>query len=128
MHKRSRFALIPVLAVGVLLVGCGDDDSSSGSTSSTSPSTSSAEQSVDSAVSDCSEEAKKLGGAGGSALEAACTSVGDSAKKALESGSESTKAALTSAASSCNSTVSQLPKGTAQDSLTKLCDALASAD
>jgi hypothetical protein len=54
--------------------------------------------------------------------------LGDSATKALESGSENVKEALSKAASSCKSAVGQLPKGEAQDALSSLCDALASAE
>ena len=121
-----RYSWISAAVICALLaVGCGDDDDSD---TSTSASSSSAEQSVDSAVKSCTEQAKQIGGSAGTALEASCTSIGDSAKKALSSGSESAKEALSSAASSCKSAVGQLPKGDAQQALSSLCDALASAE
>lgn len=119
--------ILAVVACALLAAGCGDDDDSSTSTS-TSSSASSAEQSVDSAVKSCTDQAKQIGGSAGTALEASCTSIGDTAKKALSSGSESAQKALSSAASSCKSAVGQLPQGDAQKALSSLCDALASAE
>ena len=118
----SRRARMPSIGAG-----CGDDDETTTSSTSTSAG-SSAEQTVDQAVKSCSDEASQLGGSAGTALASACTSVGKTATQALSSGSEDAKQALSQAASSCKSAVNQLPSGQAPDALTKLCDAIASAE
>jgi hypothetical protein len=121
-----RFSAIPVLVVWALFaVGCGDDDDD---TTTTTSAAENAEQTVDSAVQSCTDQAQQLGGSAGTALGAACTTVGDTTKKALSSGSEDVKQALSQAESSCKSAVSQLPSGEAQDALSKLCNSIASAE
>ena len=126
---RHRFhaiaALMALFVCALIAAGCGGDDDET--TTTTSPEAS-AEQRVDAAVKSCSDEAQQLGGAAGTALGSACTSVGTSVKQALSSGGENVKQALSSAASSCRSAVQQLPSGQAQDALTKLCDSVASAE
>jgi hypothetical protein len=117
--------LMALLACGLIAAGCGDDDDE---TTTTTSAVENAEQTVDSAVQSCSDEAQQLGGQVGTALESACTSVGSAATQALSSGSEDVKQALSSAASSCNSAVDSLPSGQAQDALSKLCDSIASAE
>jgi hypothetical protein len=127
--RRLRFhtsvALAAMFACAVIAVGCGGDDDET--TTTTSPGAS-AEQRVDAAVKSCSDEAQQLGGTAGTALEGACTSVGDTAKQALSTGEENVKQALSKAERSCKSAVGQLPSGQAQDALTKLCNAIASAE
>lgn len=109
----------------LIAAGCGGDDDET--TTTTSPEAS-AEQRVDAAVKSCSDEAQQLGGTAGTALEGACTSVGDTAKQALSTGGEDVKQALSKAERSCKSAVGQLPSGQAQDTLSKLCNAIASAE
>ena len=123
---------VPVFVVCALIaVGCGDDDDD---TTTTTSAAESAEQTVDSAVQSCTDQAQQLGGSAGTALQAACTSVGDTTKKALSSGkaprngSEDVKQALSQAESSCKSAVGQLPSGEAQDALSTLCGSIASAE
>ena len=127
MRRAVTATAILALAVsGATWAGCGDDDDET--TTTTGSAASSAEQKVDAAVKSCSDEAQQLGGAAGTALGSACTSVGTSVKQALSSGGENVKQALSSAASSCRSAVQQLRSGQAQDALTKLCDSVASAE
>lgn len=124
-HRWYGLAGLAVLCVWALIAaGCGGNDET---ITTTSP-TASAEQRVDSAVQSCSNEAQQLGGTAGTALKAACTSVGDATKQTLSSGGKDVKQALSQAAKSCRSTVGQLPSGQAQDALSKLCDAIASAE
>ncbi len=117
--------LMALLVAALIAVGCGDDDDDGATT--TTP-TESAEQTIDSAVQSCSDEAQQLGGQAGTALAAACTSVGTAATQALSSGSEDVQQALSQAESSCKSAVGQLPAGEAQDTLSSLCDSIASAE
>ena len=76
----------------------------------------------------CTDEAQQLGGAAGTALEGACTAVGTEANQAIDAGGENVEQALSNAEKSCKSAVNQLPSGQAQDALTQLCDAIASAE
>ena len=126
---RPRFhavaALTALFVCALIAAGCGDDDDETTTTTSAGES---AQQSVDAAVKSCSDEAQQLGGAAGTALGSACTSVGNTAKQALSSGGEQAQQALSKAESSCKSAVGQLPSGQAQDALSKLCDAIASAE
>ena len=131
--RGARFlatAVIATLLVGALaMAGCGDDDDGT-TTTTTSTSTSSAasaEKKIDTAVQSCSDQAQQLGGAAGTALASACTSVGDTTKQALSTGGEQVTQALSQAARSCESAVGQLPSGQAQDALSSLCDAIKSA-
>ncbi len=117
-------ALTALFACALLAVGCGDDDE----TTTTTSAGESAQQTVDTAVKSCSDEAEQLGGAKGTALASACTSIGNTAKQALSTGGEEAKQALSQAASSCKSAVGQLPSGQAQDALSKLCDVIAGAE
>ena len=117
-------ALTALLICALTAAGCGGDDETSTSTSNEGT----AQQKVDAAVQSCSDEAQQLGGVAGTALDGACTSVGKEANQALRTGQESATQALSKAASSCKSTVGQLPSGQAQNALSKLCDALASAE
>ena len=119
-------AILALALSGATWAGCGDDDDET--TTTTGSAAAAAEQNVDAAVKSCSDEAEQLGGAAGTALGSACTSVGTSVKQALSSGGENVKQALSSAASSCRSAVQQLPSGQAQDALMKLCDSVASAE
>lgn len=114
-----------LLVSGLIAVGCGDDDESTSTTGSTAQS---ATQTVDAAVKSCSDEAQQLGGAAGTALESACTSVGATAKQALSSGSANAQEALSKAEDSCSTAVDQLPSGEAQDALSQLCDSISSAE
>ncbi len=126
-HRWYATAGLAALTASVLIAaGCGSSSSDTTATTST-PSAASAQQKVDSAVKSCNNEAQKLGGVAGTALQGACTAVGNSAKQAISSGSANAKQALSQAASSCNTSVGQLPPGQAQDTLKKLCTALASA-
>ena len=117
--------LVALLVCGLIAAGCGGDDDET--TTTTSPEAS-AEQTVDSAVKSCTDEAQQLGGTAGTALEGACTSVGDTAKQALSEGGEKATQALSKAERSCKSAVGQLPPGQAQDALSKLCDSIAGAE
>ena len=122
----SLTAIAALLICALAVVGCGDDDDGTTTTTSTS-SDASAQKKIDAAVQSCSDQAQQLGGAAGTALASACTSVGDSAKQALSSGGEQVEQALSQAAQSCESAVGQLPSGQAQAALTSLCDAIKSA-
>ncbi len=129
MRGHSWYAiagLTTLFACALIASGCGSSGSST-TTATTTPSAASAQQKVDSAVESCSNEAQQLGGVAGTALDGACTAVGNSAKQTLSSGSANAKQALSEAASSCRTAVGQLPPGQAQNGLSKLCDALASA-
>ena len=125
--RRDRLFLIGAIAALLVCVipmaGCGGDDDETTTTTSTSSATSE----IDAAVQSCSDQAQQLGGAEGTALASACTSVGDTAKQALSSGGEEAEQALSQAASSCESEVGTLPAGEAQDALSSLCDAIKSA-
>ena len=121
----ASVALTALFVCALIAAGCGGDDDET--TTTTSPGES-AEQRVDAAVKSCTDEAQQLGGTAGTALEGACTSVGDSATQALSTGGEDVKQALSKAERSCKSAVGQLPSGQAQDALTKLCNAIASAE
>ena len=127
--RRHRFHAMAVLtalsACALIAAGCGGDDDE---TTTTTSAGAAAEQKVDAAVKSCSDEAQQLGGTEGTALEAACTSVGDTTKQALSTGGGDVKQALSKAERSCKSAVGQLPSGQAQDALTKLCNAIASAE
>jgi hypothetical protein len=63
-----------------------------------------------------------------SVAESAWTSVGNTANQALSEGGEGATQALSKAESSCKSAVGQLPLDQAQDALSKLCNAIASAE
>ncbi len=126
-HRSYAVAgLTALVACALVAAGCGDDETTTTTTSSSAAAT--AEEKVDAAVKSCSDQAQQLGGAAGTALGSACTSVGNTVKQALSSGGEDVKQALSQAASSCRSAVGQLPSGEAQDALSKLCDAVASAE
>jgi hypothetical protein len=128
--RRHRFdaslGLTMLCVCALAAAGCGGDDDDEATT--TTSATAAAEQKVDAAVKSCSDEAQQLGGTAGTALGTACTSVGNTTKQALSAGGENVKQALSQAESSCKSAVGQLPSGQAQDELTKLCDAISSAE
>ena len=116
-------ALTTLFACALIAAGCGGDDETTTSTSALE----SEQQSIDAAITSCKEEAQQLSGAAGTALESACTSVGNSAKQVLNTGGEDVEQALSDAAGSCKNQVGQLPSGQAQDALSNLCDAMATA-
>jgi hypothetical protein len=118
--------LVALSACALIATGCGGGGGDS-TTTTTSP-VASAQQTVDSAVTSCTNEAQQVGGTAGTTLEGACTLVGTSAKQALSKGGANAKKALSQAESSCRSAVAALPSGQAQDALSKLCDAVASAE
>jgi hypothetical protein len=130
--RRPRFDVIlgltMLFACALIAAGCGGDDDDDEATTTNTSATAAAEEKVDAAVQSCSDEAQQLGGTAGTALESACTSVGDTANETLSTGGGDVKQALSQAESSCKSAVAQLPSGQAQDELTKLCDAIASAE
>ncbi len=117
-------ALTALFVCALIAAGCGDDDDETTTTSAGE----NAKQTVDQAVTSCTDEAQQLGGAAGTALEGACTAVGTEAKEAIDAGGENVEQALSKAEKSCKSAVNQLPSGQAQDALTQLCDAIASAE
>ena len=123
-HRSHATAALTALVVCALLAsGCGGDDETT-----TSPSAlENEQQSIDAAIKSCKDEAQQLGGAAGTALEGACTSVGNSANQVLNTGGEAVEQALSDAAGSCKNQVGQLPSGQAQDALSNLCDAMATA-
>ena len=118
-------AVLAMAATFALAAGCGDDDAE---TTTTTSAEENAEQTVDAAVKSCSDEAQQLGGAAGTALGSACTSVGNTAKQAVSKGGKEADKALKNAETSCKSAVGQLPSGQAQDALTQLCNAIASSE
>ena len=91
------------------------------------PPVKSEQQSVDAAIASCKDEAQQLGGAAGTALGSACTSVGNTATQVFNAGGEDVDQALSDAAGSCSNEVGQLPSGQAQNALSNLCDAMATA-
>ena len=118
-------ALTALFACALIAAGCGDDDDETTTTTSAGEN---AKQTVDAAVTSCTDEAQQLGGAAGTALEGACTAVGTEANQAIDAGGENVEQALSTAETSCKGAVNQLPSGQAQDALTQLCDAIASAE
>jgi len=121
-HRSYATAALTALVVGALIAaGCGGDETTTAATGG------SAKQNVDAAVTSCTDAAQQLGGAAGTALGSACTSVGNTAKQVLNTGGEDVEQALSDAAGSCKNEVGQLPSGQAQDALSNLCDAMATA-
>jgi hypothetical protein len=116
-------ALTALIACALIAAGCGDDDETTTTTVGEN-----AQQTVDTAVASCTDEANQLGGAAGTALEGACTAVGDEANQAISEGGENVEQALAKAEDTCKSSVNQLPAGQAQDALTQLCTAISSAE
>ena len=132
MRRDRLFAIAAIatlLACALPIAGCGgdDDETTAAATTTSTSSDASAQERIDTAVQSCSDQAQQLGGAAGTALASACTSVGNEAKQALSTGGEQVEQALSEAASSCESTVGQLPEGQAQDALSSLCEAIKSA-
>ena len=123
-HRSPLVAALTLFVCALIAAGCGDDDDETTTTTSAGDA---AEEKIDAAVKSCSDEAQQLGGAAGTALGSACTSVGNTAKQALSSAGSDVKKALSQAESSCKSAVGNLPSGQAQDALSKLCDAISSA-
>jgi hypothetical protein len=124
-HWHAIAGLTVLFACALIAAGCGGDDETT--TATTTSAGGDAAQSIDAAVKSCSDEAQQLGGAAGTALGSACTSVGNTAKQAASKGGSEAKQALSQAESSCKSAVGNLPSGQAQDALSKLCDAISSA-
>ncbi len=123
-HRSYAIAALTALAAFALLAsGCGDDNE----TTTTTSALESEQQSIDAAIKSCKDQAQQLGGAAGTALASACTSVGNTAKQILNTGGEDVEQALSDAAGSCKNEVGQLPSGQAQDALSQLCDAMATA-
>jgi hypothetical protein len=125
--QNLRLIVVPlgILAACVLIAaGCGDDASTSSTATTTGTVEGSAQESVDAAVTSCTDAAQDLGEAARSGLEAACTTVGDNAAQALSSAGDQTDEALAQAADQCRTAVSQLPAGEAQAALTDLCGAI----
>ena len=114
-----------LFAFALIATGCGGGGGDSTATT-TSPNAS-AQQELDSAIKSCHNEAQQLGGTAGTTLDNTCTFVGTGAQQALSSGSANAKQELSSVASGCRKAVGQLPPGQAQDALSKVCDAIASA-
>ena len=123
MRGHRSYATAALVVCALLAAGCGDNDE----TTSTTSALKSEQQSVDAAIKSCNDEAKQLGGAAGTALASACTSVGNSATQVFNAGGEDVDQALSDAAGSCKNEVGQLPSGQAQDALSQLCDAMATA-
>lgn len=123
MRGYRSYATAALVVCALLAVGCGDNDE----TTSTTSALKGEQQSVDAAIKSCKDDAQQLGGASGTALESACTSVGNSANQVLNTGGEDVEQALSDATESCKNDVGQLPSGQAQDALSQLCDAMATA-
>src|SRR5512132_4114322 len=110
--------LTALFVCALVAAGCGG-----GSDTTTTTSTganANAQQRIDTAVKSCSDQAQKLGGSAGTALDGACTYVGTGAKQALASGGENVKQALSKLAKNCRSAVGQLPQRQAQDAFLQL--------
>jgi hypothetical protein len=121
----------PARVAGAVIVGltlalgagaCGDDD-----TTTTTTSEQSVDERIDSAVQSCTDSAQDLGGTTGSALLTACVQVGQATKNVLNSAGADVREALSEAAAQCQKSVNTLPSGDAQNALSSLCDAIASA-
>ena len=123
MRGHRPYATAALVVCALLAAGCGDNNE----TTSTTSAVKSEQQSVDAAIKSCNDEAKQLGGAAGTALASACTSVGNTATQVFNAGGEDVDQALSDAAGSCKNQVGQLPSGQAQNALSNLCDAMATA-
>lgn len=124
----ARAGLTALFVCALVAAGCGGgNDTTTTTSTATTAQQRNAQQRIDEAIKSCSDQAQQLGGSAGTALDNACTFVGAGAKQALASGSENVKQALSKLAKNCRSAVGQLPKGQAQDTFSKLCDAIASA-
>jgi hypothetical protein len=119
--QRLSAGVLALAACGLIAVGCGDDSSTSTTSSSTDAS---APDKIDAAVDSCVSKAQDLGGAAGSTLSTACTSIGETVKQALSAGGDQVDAALAQASKNCDTVISQLPEGDAQDALSEMCDAI----
>jgi hypothetical protein len=125
-HRRYAIAGFAALfACALIATGCGDGGSDSTATTTTPGAN--AQQKVDSAVKSCNQEAQQLGGTAGNKLETGCGLIGAAAKQALSRGGEAAAQALSQAVSGCRNAIGNLPKGQAQDALSKFCDSIASA-
>ena len=111
--------LAALLTVGLIAAGCGGDDSTTSS--------SSAKQTVDSAVSTCTDSAQDIGGSAGTAVEGACKAAGSSFQSDLDAAGGDVDKAVSKASKSCNQAAGKLPSGDAQDTVSSLCDAIDSA-
>jgi hypothetical protein len=120
-----RVPSIIAVFLGLVVVGCGGGGGNS--TTTTTSTGGNAQQSVDAAIKSCIDQAHQLGGAQGAGLTQGCTALGHAAKKAVSKVGKQRKRALSNATLACRSGVKQLPAGQARDTLSKLCDAIASA-
>jgi hypothetical protein len=126
MRKVTAAGLTVLFICPLMAAGCGGG----GGSSTTTPTSTggNAQQSVDAAIKSCSDQAQQLSGFPKTALASACTAIGHAAKKAVSKSSKTRKQALSNAALSCRDAVKQLPAGQARAGLSKLCDAIASAE
>ena len=126
-HRFYAIAALTALFVCALIAaGCGDDNDESTTTTSAGEN---AKQTVDAAVTSCTDEARRLGGAAGTALGGACAAVGTEAKQAIDAGGENIESRPSQRRRSpARARSTSSPPGRLQDALTQLCDAIASAE
>ena len=127
MQKHRWYAhagLTALFVCALVAAGCGGGNDT---TTTTSAQQRNAQQKVDAAIKSCNDQAHQLGGTAGTALANACSYVGTGAKAIASGGSGNVKQGLSNLANGCRSAVGNLPKGQAQDALSKFCDAVASA-
>jgi hypothetical protein len=120
-----RVPSIIAVFLGLVVVGCGGGGGNSTTTTTSTGGT--AQQSVPAAIKSCIDQAHELGGTEGASLAEGCTALGHAAKKAVSKVGKQRKQALSNAALACRSGVKQFASRQAQDTLSKLCDAIASA-
>lgn len=133
VSKFLAIALVSLVAVGI--AGCGSDDESTSTseaataTQDTTQTSSGAgsedtRESIDSAVSNCENQADELSAIPGAALSAACQEVGDAFKRNLDNADENVDQALSDAAKSCRDLAGNIPAGSARDALDSLCETI----
>jgi hypothetical protein len=125
MRKVIAAGLTALSVCAVIAAGCGGGSS----TTTTTSTGGNAQQSIPAAIKSCIDQAHQLGGPEGASLASACTKFGHGAKKAVSKIGKQRKQALSNAALACRNGVKALLGGQAQaeDTLSKLCDAIASA-
>jgi hypothetical protein len=134
VSRRGVVGLVAIVAIGIPFAGCGSDDETTSSEQTGAATRTSGDstggnaetvQRIDSAVADCKEQADELSAIPAAALKTACGEVGDAFKRNLDDADQNVDQALTDAAKSCRDLAGNLPAGSASDSLSKLCDAIA---
>jgi hypothetical protein len=119
MRTAIAAGLTALFVCTLIAAGCG------GGTSTTTSTGGNAQQSVPAAIKSCIDQAQRLAGAERAGLAGACTALGHPAEQALSS--KNRKQAISNAALACRNAIEHFVSQQAQDTLSKLCDAIASA-